>query len=605
MPDTSRAAGASPLVNDFNIQVATVNGTGSQSANSVLMRTIFNMGVPVAGKNVFPSNIQGLPTWFTIRVSKDGYTALRKDSDVLVAMNPQTVHDDIRALQPGKVVVYNASLPVSEESRTDLHYYKCPFDAMADKVADNAKLKKLVVNMIYVGVLAEMMGMAMPALERALRQQFKGKEKAVAINLEAVKLGIAYAKENFAGRYPPFRVEPMDRTKDLVIIDGNTASALGCMFAGCTVFSWYPITPASSLGEAVIEYFGRFRKEKDGTGNYAVIQAEDELAAAGMAFGAGWAGARAATSTSGPGLSLMSEFIGLGYFAEIPAVFFDVQRVGPSTGLPTRTMQGDILMVYSLSHGDTQHIALFPCSMEECFRMAQDAFNLADRFQTPVFVLTDLDLGMNNWMSKPFDYPKDIALDRGKVLDATALAKVKSFGRYKDVDGDGIPYRTLPGNEHPLAPYFTRGSGHDENARYTESPTAYTDLMDRLKRKIQNSRDTVPQPVVESDSKGKAGLLAFGSTHCAMMESLDQLRTKGQEPAYMRLRALPVNGKVEDFIRSHERVYVVEQNRDAQMRQVLSACYPALASKLRSILHYDGFPVDAATITESFLAQEK
>ncbi len=450
------------MVNDFSLNVATVNGSGSQSSNMVLLRGIFQMGIPVSGKNLFPSNIAGLPTWFTIRANKDGYIARKKEIDFVIAMNPETAKEDVMSLGAGAAVLYDEPLNLGS-LRTDLTFYSAPFDKLVATVCPEAKLRKLVKNMLYVGAAAQLLSIDMAQIEKALRKQFKKKQKAADLNWGAVKAGYDYAATTFT-KADPFSVEPMNKTAGKIIIDGNAAAALGCMFAGVTVVTWYPITPSSSLCEQLIDYMKRFRVGKDGRANFAIVQAEDELAAMGMVLGAGWAGARSMTSTSGPGISLMSEFAGLAYYAEIPGVIFDIQRVGPSTGLPTRTMQGDLLSTALLSHGDTKHILLLPSSVEECFTMAGEAFDLAEKFQTPVFVMSDLDLGMNNWMSDPFPYPEK-PLQRGKVLTKADLEKLGGIARYKDVDGDGVGYRTLPGTDHPKAAYFTRGSGHHEQAQ--------------------------------------------------------------------------------------------------------------------------------------------
>src|SRR5437870_6754018 len=482
-----------PVVNDFSIQVATVNGSGSQTANSVLMRAIFQMGVPVSGKNMFPSNIQGLPTWFTIRASKHGYIGRKKEIDFLVAMNPETAREDVLKLEGGAAVVYDEPLKLNA-LRSDLHFYPVPFDKLVGPVCPDAKLRKLVRNMIYDGILAQLLGIDMEEMRKALFKQFgKRKVKAAELNMGALAAGYDYAAKNFT-KADPFRVEKMNSTTGKIIIEGNSAAALGCMFAGVSVVTWYPITPSSSLVETLIGYLKRFRIDQEtGKATFAVVQAEDELASIGMALGAGWAGARSMTSTAGPGISLMSEFVGLGYYAEIPAVIFDVQRVGPSTGLPTRTAQGDLLSTAFLSHGDTKHILLIPSSVEECYSIAMDAFDLAERFQTPIFVMMDLDLGMNNWMSDGFKYPQK-PIDRGKVLTADALKKIGEWGRYKDVDGDGIPYRTIPGDGMPA--FFTRGSGHNAKAQYSERPDDYVDNVDRLARNFETARKYVPEPVV-------------------------------------------------------------------------------------------------------------
>src|SRR5215204_5951862 len=484
------------IVNDFSIQVATVNGSGSQTANLVLLRSIFQMGIPVSGKNMFPSNIAGLPTWYTVRANKDGFIARKKEVDFLIAMNAETAKEDVMSLEPGRAVLYDEPLKLNE-LRTDLTFYPVPFDKIVATVCTDAKLRRLVKNMIYDGVLSELLRIDMGEMEKALRKQFGKKVKAADLNMGALKAGADYARESLK-KTDPFSVERMDKTDGMILIEGNTAGALGAMLAGVTVVAWYPITPSSSLPEALIGYMKKYRTDKTtGKATYAIIQAEDEIASIGMVLGAGWAGARAMTSTSGPGISLMSEFAGLAYYAEIPGVVFDIQRVGPSTGLPTRTAQGDILSTALLSHGDTRQILLLPASPEECYTMAMEAFDLAERFQSLVFVMSDLDLAMNTWMSKTFEYPER-PIDRGKVLDASTLARIGEWGRYKDVDGDGIPYRTIPGNEMPA--YFTRGSGHNEKGQYSERPDDYVNNMDRLRRKFETAKQHVPRPEVVDES---------------------------------------------------------------------------------------------------------
>jgi 2-oxoglutarate ferredoxin oxidoreductase subunit alpha len=591
------------IVNDFSIQVATVNGSGSQSSNNVLMRSIFQMGIPVSGKNLFPSNIAGLPTWFTIRVNKNGYIARKEEIDILVAMNPQTAIEDVKSLRSGAVCISPVELKL-DAVRSDVKHYQVPFSELAAKASENLKLRKLLTNMIYVGVVAELLDITHSEIENAIAKQFEGKAKAVDLNLNAVKLGREWAKENLT-KEDNFVVEPMDKTKGKIIIDGNAAAALGCMFAGVTVVAWYPITPSSSLCEQLIDYLKEHRIDKEtGKASFAVVQAEDELAAIGMTLGAGWAGARSMTSTSGPGISLMSEFAGYGYFTEIPAVIFDVQRVGPSTGMPTRTSQADLTSTFLLSHGDTKHIILLPGSVAECYEMAMEAFELAEKFQTPVFVLTDLDLGMNNWMSDPFEYPTK-PINRGKVLDAAALEKAGKFERYADIDGDGIPYRTLPGTDHPLAAYFTRGSGHTEKATYTERPEDYVNLMNRLEKKFNTARQFVPKPQVVTEKDAKVGIIAFGSSHFAVEEARDELKEAGIKTSYLRVKALPFTEELKKFVDSHERVYVVEQNRDGQLHDLIALELPSQATKLRSIKHYNGLPLNARFVTEAVSGEEK
>lgn len=592
------------IVNDFSIQAGTVNGSGSQSANNVLLRSIFRMGIPVSGKNLFPSNIAGLPTWYTIRASKHGYVARKKEIDIAIAMNPETAREDILSLPAGAVAIYDEALDL-QQYRDDVICYPVPFDKLTAAVCTEGKLRKLVRNMVYVGVVAQLVHMDMECVEKALRKQFARKQKAADLNWAAVLAGHEYAKRSLPKR-DPFVLEKMHATDNKIIVDGNAAAALGAMFAGVTVVTWYPITPSSSVVEQLIEYLRKYRIDGEGKATFAVVQAEDELAAIGAVLGAGWAGARSMTATSGPGISLMAEFAGLGYFAEIPGVIFDIQRVGPSTGMPTRTMQGDLLSVAYLSHGDTKHVVLLPGSVQECFEFAIAAFDLSERLQTPVFVLSDLDLGMNNWMSDPFVYPEK-PLDRGKVLSAEQLQQAGGFARYRDVDGDAIPYRTLPGTDHPLAAYFTRGSGHNDKAQYSERPDDYEALMERLARKFDTARTLVPAPVVEQTGKSKVGIVAFGTSDFAVAESRDQLlKEYGAETDYLRLRAFPFTREVHDFVASHDRIYVVEQNRDAQMLSLLKLDLPAEeAVKLRSIRHFNGLPIDARSITDAFVMQEE
>jgi 2-oxoglutarate/2-oxoacid ferredoxin oxidoreductase subunit alpha len=591
------------ITNDFSIHIATVNGSGSQSSNNVLMRSIFQMGIPVSGKNLFPSNIAGLPTWFTIRVNKDGYIARKQEVDILVAMNPQTAYEDVKSLQPGAVCISPVELKL-DVVRDDVRHYQVPFAELASEATDQIRLRKLLTNMIYVGVAAELLKIDQAEIDKAIANQFEGKTKAIDLNLTAVKKGRDWAAANLK-KDDPFQVERLNKTAGKIIIDGNAACAIGSMFAGASVVTWYPITPSSSLCEELIDYLKKYRLDKKtGKANYAVVQAEDELAAIGMALGAGWSGARSMTSTSGPGISLMAEFVGFGYFTEIPTVIFDVQRVGPSTGMPTRTAQGDIISAYFLSHGDTKHIVLFPGSVAECYTMAMAAFDLAERFQTPVFVLSDLDLGMNNWMSDPFIYP-DKPLDRGKVLTAADLEKLGKFERYRDVDGDGIPYRTLPGTDNPLAAYFTRGSGHNEKAGYTERPDDYENLMNRLDRKYQTARSYVPQPEIEKEAGAKVGIIACGSSDFAVRESRDQLKLSNLKTSYLRVKALPFTKELREFVESHDRVYVVEQNRDAQLRDLIRLELPDMAMKLRSVVHFNGLPIDARSVTTAIMEQEK
>jgi 2-oxoglutarate ferredoxin oxidoreductase subunit alpha len=595
--------GGASTVNDCTIHVATVNGSGSQSSNSVLMRSIFQMGVPVSGKNMFPSNIAGLPTWFTIRANKDGWIARKKEVDIMICMNAATAREDVMALQPGAVCIYDAPLNC-KGMRNDITFFEVPFAKLAGELSQDSRLRKLLTNMIYVGIVAERLGIERDEIVNAITKQFKGKLKAIEPNVAAIDKGMAYASENLPAQHR-WRIERMNATAGKIIIDGNAAAAIGAMFGGVTVVTWYPITPSSSLCESLIDYMKEHRIGPDGKATFAIVQAEDELAAMGMVLGAGWAGARSLTSTSGPGISLMAEFAGLGYFAELPGVIWDIQRVGPSTGLPTRTAQGDIFQVHYLSHGDTQHIALIPSSVAECFDFAGEALDLAEMFQTPIFVLSDLDLGMNNWMSDPFVYPTK-PYRRGKVLSAAQLEELGGkWGRYLDVDGDGIPYRTLPGTDHLMASYFTRGSGHDTHARYSEKPADYKATVDRLAKKFQTAKQFVPQAVIDRRPNTKIGFIAYGTTDVALEESRYQLRHEhGVETSYLRLRALPFTDDVKAFVEEHERVYVVEQNRDGQMGDLLRLEVGDIQHKLRKILHYTGLPCDARSITDSLLQME-
>ncbi len=596
------------FVNDFTVRVATVNGSGSQSSNLVLTNAIARLGIPVAPKNVFPSNIEGLPTWFDVRISALGYQCRARDFDVLVALNAATWAQDVTGVKPGGAVVHEESFPCKGDTlREDLVYYAVPFAALAkEHFADKGDLRKYLMNMIYVGALAQLLEIPMSTIEESLRAQFRSKAAAVELNMAAIRVGLEYAQEHFE-KHDPWRVVPMSgKTDGLIFMEGNRAAALGCVMGGCTVAAWYPITPSSSLCEYFIQYCERYRVNREsGERNVAIVQAEDELAAAGIVFGAGWGGARAMTSTSGPGISLMAEYAGYGYFAEVPGVIFDVQRAGPSTGLPTRTMQGDVAFAYTLSHGDTKHIVLLPATVREAYEFAMEAFNLADRFQTPVFVLSDLDLGMNSWQTPALPYP-DKPFDRGKVLAADDLASMKSWGRYRDVDKDGIPYRTLPGTKHPGAGFFTRGTGHDEEARYSEMPEVWQRNLDRLTRKHDTARTAVPAPVVEERKGPKIAILAYGTTHHAVVEARDFLKDAGIELNYMRVRALPLSPEVATFVQRHDRVYVVEQNRDGQLYGILRTELPThLIGRLESIRHYNGVPIDAHAIIDPLLEEER
>ena len=596
--------GQGRILNDLSIQVATVNGSGSQTANLVLLRAIFQMGIPVSGKNLFPSNIAGLPTWFTIRASKYGYIARRRDSEYLVAMNPETAEEDVLSLKAGAACVYDERLNL-KRLRDDVIFYPVPFDQLVTPVCPDARLRKLVRNMIYDGILAKLLGIEMEEIHKALEKQFRKKAKAAELNWNAARAGYDFAEKNLV-KGDPYALERMNETQGKILIEGNAAIALGSMFAGVTVVTWYPITPSSSVCETLTEYMKRYRLDKEtGKATFAIVQAEDELAALGMALGAGWAGARSMTATAGPGISLMAEFTGFGYYVEIPAVIFDIQRVGPSTGLPTRTAQGDIISTALLSHGDTMHPMFLPCSMGECFTMAIDAFDLAEELQTPVFVMSDLDLGMNTWMSEPFPYPAK-PISRGKVLSVDDVRQLGGFERYKDVDGDGVGYRTLPGTPDRAAGWFARGSGHNEKAIYSERPEVYVHNVDRLAHKFETARQKVPGPVIHDSERPHVGIIAYGTSHWAVEESLEQLRREqGIDLGYCRLRAFPFTREVHDFINRYQHVYVVDQNRDAQMLGLLRLdCSADEIARLRSVRHYDGLPIDARTITDEIASQE-
>jgi 2-oxoglutarate ferredoxin oxidoreductase subunit alpha len=591
------------VVNDFSIAVATVNGSGSQTANSVLVRSIFKMGVPVSGKNLFPSNIQGLPTWYTIRVSGDGYIARGEDAEMVVAFNPETADEDLDNLPPGGVCFYPDDVKFSRP-RNDITYYPLPVKELVKQSGADARLKDYIANMVYVGALAELLSIDMDQIQAALQRHFGGKTKPIQLNYGVVEAAAAWTRTHLS-KADRFRVAPRDKTTGMMLIDGNTAAGIGALVGGMTVCAWYPITPSTSLIDAVTEYAPRLRLDPEtGQATCAIVQAEDELAAAGIIVGAGWMGARAMTATSGPGLSLMTEFAGLSYFAEVPAVIWDVQRMGPSTGLPTRVSQGDLLTAYHMGHGDTRHVCLLPGNMEECFEFGYKAFDLAERLQTLIFVLSDLDLGMNIWMSRPFEYPPE-PMDRGKMLTAEQLDQLtERWGRYKDVDGDGIAYRTLPGNPHPKAAYLARGTGHNEFAVYSERATDWQKNLDRLSRKHDTARTLVPKPVADVVPGAKIGIIAYGSAGPAVDEARDQLRAKGVETSYMRVRALPLETMLSDFVAAHERVYVVEMNEDGQMQQLVRLHVPERAVDVLSVRNCNGLPITAKFVSESIVSAE-
>ncbi len=590
------------IINDFSITIATVNGSGSQTANVTLLRALFKMGIPVSGKNLFPSNIQGLPTWYTIRLSKDGYTARRDETQVVVSLNPSSFAHDLASVQPGGAFFYPDDIK-SPIDRKDISLYPMPVKALARTADVSPNLRDYIANMVYVGILAEMLAIDMDAIHQALSFHFKAKEQPVKSNFGIVQAAAEWARQNLT-KSDPYFVEPIDKTSDLIMADGNTAAAIGSIYGGVQFAAWYPITPASSLAEALNVYLPQLRKQ-DGKATYAVIQAEDELAAIGMTVGAGWAGLRAMTSTSGPGISLMSEYAGMAYYTETPIVVWDVQRIGPSTGLPTRTAQGDLTEIYYLSHGDKQHIILLPGSVNECYEFGWKAFDIAESLQMPVFVLIDLDLGMNQWMSKPFIYP-DTPMNRGKVLWETDLEKTNGlWGRYKDLDGDGVPYRTIPGNMHPASGWLARGTGHDDNARYTEDNQAWEANMERLKKKYATARAFVPAPILDVPDGARIGIISYGSSQPAVEEARDLIeRTSDIKCALMRIRALPFSDEVSDFIGKFDRIYIVEGNRDGQLRQILSAVMPDQAPKFRSACHSDGLPLTARWVKDAILAQE-
>jgi 2-oxoglutarate ferredoxin oxidoreductase subunit alpha len=589
-------------INDFVLKIANVNGTGSASANSLLMKTVFRMGVPVTGKNFFPSNIQGLPTWYEIRVSKDGYLARSGDVDIMVAMNAQTYARDLREVAPGGVLLYDSTWPRDRLlSRSDIEIIGVPLARMCNERFANARTRILMKNMAYVGVLAALLELDRGVIVELVKETFAKKPALIESNQEAIDLGFEYARANLTCPLP-LRLKPLDKTSGHIMIDGNTAAALGCVYAGATVGAWYPITPSTSLMDAFKSFCERYRKDAaTGERRYCVVQAEDELAAIGIVLGATWNGARAFTPTSGPGLSLMGEFLGFAYYAELPAVLFDVQRVGPSTGMPTRTQQADLLSAAYASHGDTKHVLLFPADPRECFELAVTAFDLADRLQTPVIVMSDLDIGMNDWMCRDLDWDPEYRPDRGKVLTAEQLEAAKTFHRYVDADGDGITQRTLPG-VHPRGAYFVRGSGHNQYGGYTEDADEYRQVVDRLAKKWQTAASLVPEPKIRRSRKGASvGIVSLGSCDSAIEEALDRLAAKGIQADYCRIRAFPFGKKVRQFLEQHERVFVVEQNRDAQLKTLLLAETSYPAARMHSILHYGGLPMDHRCVTDALL----
>jgi 2-oxoglutarate ferredoxin oxidoreductase subunit alpha len=583
-------------VNDFAFKMATVNGTGSASANSLLMQAIFRMGIPVTGKNIFPSNIQGLPTFYEIRVSKDGYTARPQEVDLIVALNPATYAADVATVKPGGYLIYDSTWPLEPELvREGITILGIPFGKMCVETFQGDRNRTLLRNIVYVGALAALLKIDMDLVGEMLIEKFSKKKSLLEANKTAIRLGYDYAMANYECPLS-FHLERMDETSGSIIIDGNAAAALGAVFAGATVGAWYPITPSTSLMEAFTTFCKKFRTDKEtGLAKYCIIQAEDELSAAGITIGAGWAGARAFTNTSGPGISLMQEFIGLAYYTEIPAVFYDIQRTGPSTGMPTRTQQADLFSLAYASHGDTKHIVLFPANPEECFYMSIAAFDLADRFQTPVFVASDLDIGMNDWMCKRLQWDDSYTPDRGKCLTAAELESVKKFSRYLDADGDAITARSLPG-VHGNGAYFVRGSGHDKHGMYTEDSNAYQEVVDRLARKIASAAAKVPAPFIQSTPGAKVGIVGLGGCHAALLEAVDILASQGIVADYMRIRGFPFDAPVRAFLDAHPVTFVVEQNRDAQLRSMLAIETGKPRDEMTSVLDYGGMPLTAGRV---------
>jgi 2-oxoglutarate ferredoxin oxidoreductase subunit alpha len=585
-------------VNDVVIKIATVNGTGSASANGLLMKSIFRMGVPVVGKNYFPSNIQGLPTWYEVRVTRDGFQSRSNRVDIMVAMNSQTYARDMNEVVSGGWLIYDSTWPRSRLlDREDINVIGIPLSKLCNEHFDGVRARILMKNIAYVGALAALLDLDLDVITSLLKETFASKKHLVEANLEAIRLGYDYVREHHACPLP-VAVEPMDKTRDHIIIDGNTAAGLGCVYAGATVGAWYPITPSTSLMDAYKAFCKKYRMDEETGGKkFCIVQAEDELAAIGVVLGATWNGARAFTPTSGPGISLMNEFIGFGYFAELPAVIFNVQRTGPSTGMPTRTQQCDFMICAYASHGDTKHVLLFPANPEECFYMAITAFDLADRLQTPVMVLSDLDIGMNDWMCPDLKWDDSYQPDRGKLLTDEDLDKIEKFQRYLDIDGDGIPYRTLPG-DHPKGSYFTRGSGHNKYGMYTEDSAEYQEVVDRLLVKWETARDMMPAAEIEYSKFNNLAILSVGSCDGAVKEALIHLKDKNIGLNYCRVKAFPFNDDVKEFIDKHERIYVVEQNRDAQLRSLLILDADADPEKLVPMLHYDGMPINAEFVIE-------
>ncbi len=601
----TKIAAREPVINDFAFSVATKNGSGSQTSNNVLVMSLFQMGIPVNGKNLFPSNIKGLPTWYTIRASKDGYTARKALTEIVVAYNDGTATEDVANLPPGGVCVTTDKIARVIRQREDISYYEIPVAKLMRQTKVPSAFRKLVENMTYVGAVAQLFDIPLDLIYEVLLANFKGREKPALMNHDVVKLAYDWTADNIV-KTDPYRFERMDGTQGKIIMTGNDAGALGAVFGGVNVVAWYPITPSTSFVDGVIGFRG-LRQNDDEENTIAIVQAEDELAAAGIVVGAGWAGARSLTSTSGPGISLMAEFAGLAYFAEIPAVFWNITRMGPSTGLPTRTSQGDLLFTHFLGHGDGRQICLLPGNLKEAFEFGWKSFDIAESLQTPVFVVSDLDLGMNNWLSDPFDYP-DEPITRGKVLDAGSLQAFidehGKWGRYMDVDGDGIPYRTLPGTDHRFAGYFTRGTGHDEFAVYSERSDDWVENMTRLRLKMETARDMLPQPLIDDGSDADIGIITFGTNEEAIREARDWLTNDGLKTNYLRVRALPLASSVSDFIDAHKSVFVIENNFDGQLTQLIRLEHPENISHVRPLALGDGLPMTPDWIYNSLKEQE-
>ena len=604
MPElvTTTKVNTLPKTNDFVVKFANVNGSGSASANNMFAKAIFRMGIPVSPHNIFPSNIQGLPTWYEVRVSDKNYLGRREGIDLMVAMNEQTIQSDINSVIPGGFVLYDSSKPLSEGLiREDVHYLPIPLKDICLTEFEKPSQRQLFKNIVYVGALAAFINIDFNVLTEMVSDQFRGKEKLIAPNIHALELGYQFARENFTCPLP-LTLERRDLTSDKILMDGNTAIGLGCVYGGATVASWYPLTPSTSVVDAFDKYCKRLRKDpENGKNKFSVVQAEDELAAIGMAIGAGWNGARAFTASSGPGVSLMQEFLGLAYFSEVPVVLFDIQRVGPSTGMPTRTQQGDLLTCAYASHGDTKQILLFPSTPKECFEFAADSFDIADRLQTPVIVLSDLELGMNEQICDPLNWDDDRQYDRGKILNEQQLDEIEKYGRYQDIDGDGIPYRTYPGTHPSKGSYFTRGSSHDANAAYTEDGDIYAEIMDRISLKFKTALNYIPEPEISSLGSNTRGVIYLGTTTSAIKETLDNLQKKGISLDTMRLRGFPFHESVRDFINEHEIVYVIEQNRDAQLKSLLKIECNASEEQMFSILSYNGVLITAQQIEKEIL----